>query len=129
MEGIGKYKIKEEKYNFYEETLQPSQHQGFLGHKKAKGMYAQDYDYHGRYDCYYWNDDYYERHGNYDDGLIFNPKLNILEFDGRMDAGEFLDWLNMHVFGYYNPPEHKKVKLVAIKIYKNASIWWENLKS
>ena len=25
MEGIGKYKIKEEKYNFYEETLQPSQ--------------------------------------------------------------------------------------------------------
>ena len=24
MEGIGKYKIKEEKYNFYEETLQPS---------------------------------------------------------------------------------------------------------
>ena len=54
MEGIGKYKFKEEKYNFYEETLQPSQLQGFLGHKKAKGMYPQDYDYHGRYDGYYW---------------------------------------------------------------------------
>ena len=25
MEGIGKYKIREEKYDFYEETLQPSQ--------------------------------------------------------------------------------------------------------
>ena len=40
MEGIGKYKIKVEKYNFYEKTLQPCQLQGFLGHKKAKGMYA-----------------------------------------------------------------------------------------
>ena len=62
--------------------------------------------------------------------MIFNPKLNILEFDRRMDDGEFLDWLNMveHVFRYYDPPEHKKVKLVAIKMTKNASIWWENLK-
>ena len=85
--------------------MEPSQLQGFLGHKKAKGMYAQDYDYHGRYDDYYQNDDYYERHGNYDNGLIFNPKLNILEFDGRIDSGDFLDWLNMveHVFGYYAP--------------------------
>ena len=40
MECIDKYKIKEEKYDFSEETLQPSQLQGFLGHKKAKGMYA-----------------------------------------------------------------------------------------
>ena len=36
MEGIGKCKIKEEKYDFYEETLQPSQLEGFLEHKKAK---------------------------------------------------------------------------------------------
>ena len=42
-----------------------------------------------------------------------------------MDAGEFFDWLNMveHVFGYYDPFEHKNVKLVAIKICKNASIY------
>ena len=33
-----------------------------------------------------------------------------------------------HVFEYYDPLEHKKVKLVAIKMCKNASIWWENLK-
>ena len=26
------------------------------------------------------------------------------------------------------PREHKKVKLVAIKMRKNASFWWENLK-
>ena len=54
-------------------------------------MYAQDYDYHGRYDGHYQNDDYYVKHGNYDDGLIFNPKLNIPNFDRRMDTDKFLD--------------------------------------
>ena len=39
LEDIGKYKIKE-KYEFDEETLQPSQLQDFLEGKKAKGMYA-----------------------------------------------------------------------------------------
>ena len=33
-----------------------------------------------------------------------------------------------HVFRYYDSFEHKKVKLVAIKMRKNASIWWESLK-
>ena len=47
-----------------------------------------------------------------------------------MDADEFLDWLNMveHVFDYYNPLESEKVKLVTIKMCKNACIWWKNLK-
>ena len=36
MEGTCKYKIKEEKYDFYEETLQPSQLEGFLEHKRLK---------------------------------------------------------------------------------------------
>ena len=46
---------------------------------------------HGRYDGYYRTYEYYERRGNYDEGLRFNPKLNIPEFDGRMEANEFLD--------------------------------------
>ena len=93
-------------------------------------MYARYYDYHGRYDGHYRNDEYYERCGNYDEGLRFNPKLNIPKFDGRMDADEFLDWLNMmeHVFEYYDPPDREKMKFVAIKMCKNASIWWKNLK-
>ena len=33
-----------------------------------------------------------------------------------------------HVFDYYDPPECKNVKLVAIKVRKSASIQWENLK-
>ena len=47
-----------------------------------------------------------------------------------MHADEFLDWLNTveRVFEYYDPPERQKVKLVAIKMRKNASFWWENLK-
>ena len=57
LEDIGEYKIKDEKYDFDEEALQPSQLQGFLEGKKATGMYAQDTDYHGRYDGYYHNDD------------------------------------------------------------------------
>ena len=47
------------------------------------------------------------RRGN-DEGLRFNLKLDISAFDGRMDADEFLDWLNKaeHVFEYYDhhPP-------------------------
>ena len=67
---------------------------------------------------------------DYDEALRFNPKLNILEFDGIMDPDEFLDWLNMveHVFENYDPLKREKVKLVAIKMCKNASIWWENMK-
>ena len=93
-------------------------------------MYARYYDYHGRYDGYYQNYEYDERHGNYDEGLRFNPKLNIPEFYGIMDADEFLDWLNMveHVFKYYDSLEYEKVKLVAIKMCKNASILLKNLK-
>ena len=78
MEGKGKYKINEEKYYFYEETLHSCQLEGFLEHTKAKGMNARYYDYHGRYDDNYQNDEYYERHGNYDEGLRFNLKHNIL---------------------------------------------------
>ena len=80
--GLSHSLVKEEKYYFYEELLQPSQLEGFLGHKKAKGMYVRDFDYHGRHDCYYQNEDYYKRHGNYDEGFRFNPKFNIPEFDG-----------------------------------------------
>ena len=47
-----------------------------------------------------------------------------------MHADDFLDWLNTveRVFEYYDPPERQKVKLMAIKMRKNASFWWENLK-
>ncbi|XP_031404630.1 uncharacterized protein LOC116213728 [Punica granatum] len=42
----------------------------------------------------------------------------------------FIDWLATveRVFDFKNIFEEKKVKLVAIKLKKHASIWWENLK-
>ena len=43
---------------------------------------------------------------------------------------DLLEWLNMveGVFEFHEPPETKKVKLVAIKLRRNTSFWWENLK-
>ena len=46
-----------------------------------------------------------------------------------MDPDAFLDWLQMveRVFNYKDIPDEKKVKLVALKLRKYASIWWANL--
>lgn len=42
-------------------------------------------------------------------------EFDILEFEGRMNVDDFLDWLNTmeHVFEYCEPPEHTKLKLVS----------------
>jgi hypothetical protein len=56
--------------------------------------------------------------------------VNIPEFEGRMQPNEFIDWLNTieRIFDYKDIPEHHKLKLVAIKLRKHASILWEHLK-
>ena len=77
MDGVDENNTKEEQDDMDEQILQPSQLQHFFKHKKAKCMYTRDYDYHGRYDFYNWNEDYCKRHGNYDESYRFNPKLNI----------------------------------------------------
>ncbi|KAK0577396.1 hypothetical protein LWI29_032473 [Acer saccharum] len=60
----------------------------------------------------------------------FNAKVEILEFEGKMQPDELVEWLNAvdRIFDYQDVPENKKVKLVAIKLRKHASFWWENLK-
>ncbi|XP_022899409.1 uncharacterized protein LOC111412720 [Olea europaea var. sylvestris] len=52
------------------------------------------------------------------------------EFEGRTQPGEFIDWLHTveRIFEYKDVPEDRKVKIVAIKLKKHASIWWEHLK-
>jgi len=44
-------------------------------------------------------------------------KVEILEFEGRLDPDEFLEWLQTvkRVFEYKDIPKDKKVKLVALK--------------
>ena len=57
-------------------------------------------------------------------------KIDIPEFDGKTHPDYFIDWLNTveRVFDLKDIPDNYKVKLVAIKLRKNASLWWEHLK-
>jgi hypothetical protein len=60
----------------------------------------------------------------------FDLKADIPVYEGRIQSDEFIDWLNTveRVFEYQDVPEEEKVKIVAIKLKKHASIWWEKLK-
>ena len=62
--------------------------------------------------------DRYEHREREDESSRFNHKLDILDFKGKMPPNNFLDQLSTMewIFDYYDPPEHKKMKLVAIKI-------------
>ena len=58
--------------------------------------------------------DYYDRHRQYDAyeddcDSKFNPKVEILKFEGKHNVDDFLDWLNYRIFEYYDVPENKKV--------------------
>ena len=57
-------------------------------------------------------------------------KVDIPEFEGRLQPDEFVDWLQTveRVFEFKDVPDEQKVKIVTIKLKKHASIWWENLK-
>ncbi|XP_056177355.1 uncharacterized protein LOC130140847 [Syzygium oleosum] len=57
-------------------------------------------------------------------------KVEIPEFEGKMQPEEFMDWLHAveKIFNYKEIPTDRKVKLVAIKLKKHASIWWKHLK-
>ncbi|GKV35062.1 hypothetical protein SLEP1_g43380 [Rubroshorea leprosula] len=57
-------------------------------------------------------------------------KIDIPDFEGRLQLDEFIDWLHTVecVFELKDILDDKHVKLVAIKLKKHASIWWENLK-
>ncbi|KAI0512359.1 hypothetical protein KFK09_012998 [Dendrobium nobile] len=47
-----------------------------------------------------------------------------------MDPDKFLNWLHTveRIFDFKEIPAERMVKLVAIKLKKSASLWWENLK-
>jgi len=56
-------------------------------------------------------------------------RVEILEYEGKLDPEEFLDRLHTmeRVFEYKAIPEDKKVKLVAFRLRKYASLWSTNL--
>ena len=56
-------------------------------------------------------------------------KVDLPEFEGKLDPDDFLEWLQTveRIFEYKEIPEDQKVKLVALKLRKYASLWWSNL--
>ncbi|XP_071687037.1 uncharacterized protein [Rutidosis leptorrhynchoides] len=70
--------------------------------------------------------------GNRDDPLRnLGVKIEIpVKFTGVLQPDDFLDWLSTveRIFDLRDVPEHLKVKLVAIKLRKHASLWWDNVK-
>ena len=61
------------------------------------------------------------------------PRFQANSNDFRVEIpefkGEFPDWMHTveRVFKYKDVPEDKKVKLVALRLRKYASLWWTNL--
>ncbi|KAL3532845.1 hypothetical protein ACH5RR_006366 [Cinchona calisaya] len=70
------------------------------------------------------------RHGQRNYHQDYGVKVDIPDFEGQLNLEDFIDWLTAieRVFNHKNIPKYKKVKIVAIKLKKHASIWWENLK-
>jgi len=56
-------------------------------------------------------------------------RVDIPEFEGKLDLDEFLEWPHTveRILDYKVVPEDKKAKLVALRLRKYASLWWNNL--
>jgi len=56
-------------------------------------------------------------------------RVEISEFEGKLDPEEFLDWLCTvkRVFEYMDLPEDKKLKFMALRLRKYTSVWWTNI--
>uniref|UniRef100_A0A2N9HUX4 Reverse transcriptase n=1 Tax=Fagus sylvatica TaxID=28930 RepID=A0A2N9HUX4_FAGSY len=61
----------------------------------------------------------------YEQKWEFSVKIDVPEFSGGLDPNDFTDWLNHveRVFEYHEIPDHKKVKIVGIKLKGRASAW------
>ncbi|XP_076918971.1 uncharacterized protein LOC143579600 [Bidens hawaiensis] len=57
-------------------------------------------------------------------------RTEIPKFEGNMQPDDFIDWLQTveRIFDLRDVPDNLKVKLVAIKLKKHASLWWEHVK-
>jgi len=56
-------------------------------------------------------------------------KVEVPEFDGSLNVEDYLDWIHTveRVFELKDCSDELKVKYVALKLRKHASIWWTNL--
>ncbi|KAK1425775.1 hypothetical protein QVD17_21133 [Tagetes erecta] len=69
--------------------------------------------------------DYDENETPVDRRLPNDIKVDIPEYEGRLDSDEFVEWLNTveRVFDYKQTSEENKVKVVALKLRKHLSAW------
>ncbi|GJT11497.1 transposon ty3-I gag-pol polyprotein [Tanacetum coccineum] len=58
-------------------------------------------------------------------------RTKIPEFEGRLCPDDFLDWLRTvdRIFDLCDTPDPIKVKLVAIRLKKSASLWWDHVQN
>ncbi|XP_076959895.1 uncharacterized protein LOC143636105 [Bidens hawaiensis] len=57
-------------------------------------------------------------------------RVKIPEFEGRVQLDDFIEWIHTveRVFDLRDIPDKLKVKLVAIKLCKHASLWWDHVR-
>jgi hypothetical protein len=67
----------------------------------------------------------------YEQKWEFSVKINVPEFSDGLDPNDFTDWLNhvQRIFEYHEITDHKKVKIVGIKLKGRASAWWEQIQT
>ncbi|GKC62581.1 reverse transcriptase domain-containing protein, partial [Tanacetum coccineum] len=56
-------------------------------------------------------------------------KIEIPKFTGKVHLNNFIDWLSTveRVFDVWDIPDKLKVKLIAIKLSQNASLWLDHV--
>jgi len=71
-----------------------------------------------------YEEDFPRRHQRRQESNLGDFRVDIPEFEGQLDLDHFLDWLQTieRVFEYKDVAEDRKVKIVALKLWKYASI-------
>jgi len=70
---------------------------------------------------YDWHDD--------DEQYLKNIKLDILNFDGRLDSQYYLDWVMSieRYFKWYETSQERRVCFAAMKLLGQAIQYWSNV--
>ena len=65
------------------------------------------------------------------DGGDFRLKVDILFFSSNLNIEDFIDWMTDidRFFDYMEVLEEKRVRLVAYRLKRGASVWWERMQN
>ncbi|GJW89313.1 multiprotein-bridging factor 1a [Tanacetum coccineum] len=104
-----------------------------LDHLMSRCSWTQENPFHSNHESEYADEEAQHQNQNNRNNRYRRPldlKADIPVFEGKIQPDEFIDWLNTveRIFDYQDVLEDVKVKIVAIKLKKHASVWWEQLK-